>query len=98
MFVLSALSCMPRFYFDLREGATHVLDPDGAEFSTQAAVAAEAAQVAMAVAQDHFTGSELQLVVVEVHDGEGAGVLTATASLKIERAKSYVWPGPPYRH
>jgi uncharacterized membrane protein len=75
---------MAWFYFDFREDGTFVRDDTGVEFPSVDAVATEAAALAMAVAHERLTDAKMQTVIVEARDEQGATVLSATVSLKLE--------------
>ncbi|PVE24155.1 hypothetical protein DC522_11735 [Microvirga sp. KLBC 81] len=82
---------MPRFYFDVRDGAKFMPDDAGVELdSLEAAqrVAAEAAAEAAAkIGQDCLLQDDAQDVRVEVRNEHRQRVLTVTVSLEIHRVE-----------
>ncbi|KLK91481.1 hypothetical protein AA309_19690 [Microvirga vignae] len=82
---------MPRFYFDVRNGAKFTPDDAGVELdSLEAAqrVAAEAAAEAAAeIGQDRLLQEDAQDVRVEVRNEHRQRVLTVTVSLEIHRVE-----------
>ena len=88
---------MPRFYFDVREGAKFTPDDAGVELDSQEAaqrVAAEAAaEVAAEIGRDRLLQDDAQDVRVEVRNEHRQRVLTVTISMAIHRVESP--PDPP---
>ena len=88
---------MPRFYFDVRDGAKVTPDDAGVELDSQEAaqrVAAEAAaEVAAEIGRDRLLQDDAQDVRVEVRNEHRQRVLTVTVSLEIHRVEPK--PQPP---
>ncbi|MBQ0822847.1 hypothetical protein KBI52_21910 [Microvirga sp. HBU67558] len=82
---------MPRFYFDVRDGAKFTPDDAGVELdSLEAAqrVAAEAgAEAAAEIGRDRLVHDNAQDVRVEVRNEHRQRVLTVTVSLEIHRVE-----------
>jgi hypothetical protein len=78
---------MPRFYFDVRDGAKFTPDDAGAELDsleTAQRVAAEAAaETAAAIGQDRLLQNDAQDVRIEVRNEHRQRILTVTVSLEI---------------
>ena len=85
---------MPRFYFDVREGARFAPDDDGLEFPDLDAAEREAAQAAASIGHGLLPKGDPREVTVEVCNEHRQRVLTVTVSMHIERVHpSPVRPG-----
>jgi hypothetical protein len=85
---------VPRFYFDVREGARFAPDDDGLEFPDLDAAEREAAQAAASIGHDLLPKGDAREVTVEVCNEHRQRVLTVTVSMHIERVHpSPVRPG-----
>jgi hypothetical protein len=85
---------VPRFYFDVREGARFAPDDDGLEFPDLDAAEREAAQAAASIGHDLLPKGDTREVTVEVCNEHRQRVLTVTVSMHIERVHpSPVRPG-----
>jgi hypothetical protein len=76
---------VPRFYFDVREGAKLVPDEEGLEFDSLDAAEREAAESAAEIGRDRLPTSDAREVTVEVRNEHRQRVLTVTVSLKLHR-------------
>jgi hypothetical protein len=76
---------MPRFYFDIREGATFIPDDDGLEFPDLDAAEREAAEAAAAIGRDRLPNGDTREVVMEVRNEHRQRVLTLRVSMQVER-------------
>ncbi len=76
---------MPRYYFDVREGARFVPDDEGLDFDSLDAAEREAAEVAAAIGRDPLPKSGAREVTVEVRNEHGERVLTMRVSMHLER-------------
>ena len=76
---------MPRFYFDVREGAKFVPDEEGLEFDSLDAAEREAAESAAEIGRDQLPNGNAREVMVEVRNEHHQRMLTVTVSLKIDR-------------
>ncbi len=85
---------MPRFYFDVREGATFVPDEEGLEFTTLDAAEREAASAAAEIGRDRLPKGDAREVTVEVRNEHRQRVLTVKVSMEIDRVEP---PPPPPR-
>ena len=65
---------MPRFYFDVREGAEFTSDTEY-----------EAARAAAEIGRDDLPNGKAREVTVEVRDEYGQQVFTATVSMTVRR-------------
>ncbi|GEO18337.1 DUF6894 family protein [Microvirga aerophila] len=78
---------MPRFYFDVREGASFLSDDEGQEFDSLDAAEREAAEAAADIGRDRLPKGDAREVTVEVRNEHRQRVLTATVSLEIQRVE-----------
>ena len=74
---------MPRYYFDVREGARFVPDDEGLDFDDLDAAEREAA----AIGRDQFAKGDARDITIEVRDEHGQRVRTATVSMRIDRVE-----------
>ena len=81
---------MPRFYFDVREGAKFVPDDEGMEFPDLDAAEREAAVSAASIGRDLLPKGDAREVTIEVRDEHRQRVLTVTVSMHLAR----VHPSP----
>ena len=85
---------MPRFYFDVREGARFVPDDEGLEFPGLDAAEREAAEAVASIGRDLLPKGDAREVTIEVRNEHRQRVLTVTVSMHIERVHpSPVRPG-----
>ena len=77
---------MPRFYFDVRQGADLIPDDQGWEFDDLGAAECELAEAAAQTARDVLREGESRAAgaVVEVRNEYCQRVLTATVSTRID--------------
>jgi hypothetical protein len=85
---------VPRFYFDVREGASFISDDEGQEFDSLDAVERAAAEGAADIGRDRLPKGDARQVTVEVRNEHGQRVLTITVSMQVERVEP---PGSPSR-
>lgn len=83
---------MPRFFFDIREGARFVEDTEGLEFPDLDAAEREAAETAASIGRDLLPKGVAREVTVEVSNEHRQRVLTVTVSLTLDRVHPY--PNP----
>ena len=76
---------MPRYYFDVREGARFSPDDEGLDFDSLDAAEREAAEAAAAIGRDQLPKSGAREVTVEVRDEHGQRVRTVTVSMHVDR-------------
>lgn len=81
---------MPRYYFDVREGAKFTPDDIGLEFASLDAAEYEAACTAAEIGRDRLPKGDTREVTVEVRNEHHQRVLTIRVSLETIR----VDPGP----
>jgi hypothetical protein len=74
---------MPRFYFDVHQGANFIPDQIGSELDSLDAAEREAAQTAVELGRDWMPHA--RVVCVEVRDEQFRPVLALTLALTIER-------------
>jgi hypothetical protein len=84
---------MPRFYFDVREGARFAPDDEGLEFASLEAAEHEAACAAAEIGRDRLPKGDAREVTVEVKNEHHQRVLTITVSMEIDRVDPA--PEPP---
>ncbi len=84
---------MPRFYFDVREGARFVPDEEGLVFESLDAAEREAAEAAAESGRDRLPKGDAREVTVEVKNEHHQRVLTVTVSIEIYRVDPE--PEPP---
>ena len=83
---------MPRFYFDVREGAKFAPDHGGLEFDGLDAAERAAAELAAEIGRDRLPKGESRAVIVELRDEHRQRILTVTVSMGIDRVD------PPPQH
>jgi hypothetical protein len=85
---------MPRFYFDVREGARFVPDEEGLEFPDLDAAEREAAESAASIGRDLLPKGDAREVTVEVKNEHRQRVITVTVSMQLARVDPS--PDPPH--
>jgi hypothetical protein len=76
---------MPRYYFDVCEGASFIPDDEGFELDGPQVAERMAMRAAADMARDSLPkGNAGDLA--EVHDQDGKRVLTVTVAMRVERA------------
>jgi hypothetical protein len=85
---------MPRYFFDIREGAKFTPDEDGLEFDSLDAAEHEAACTAAEIGRDRLPTSDAREVTVEVKNEHQQRVLTISVSLEIHRVEPPPQPPP----
>jgi hypothetical protein len=76
---------VPRFYFDVREGAAFTPDDEGLEFPDLDVAEREAATAAAEIGRDRLPSGDSRDVTVEVRNEHGQRVLTVRVSMEIDR-------------
>ncbi|ANY78444.1 hypothetical protein BB934_09560 [Microvirga ossetica] len=76
---------MPRFYFDVREGARFIPDEEGLELESLDAAEREAAVSAVDIGRSQLPHGKVREITVEVNDENGLGLIAATTSLTVLR-------------
>ena len=76
---------MPRFSFDIREGARFVPDDEGVEFPGLDAAEREAAEAAASIGRDMLPRGDAREVTIEVRNEHRKRVLTVTVAMHVER-------------
>jgi hypothetical protein len=84
---------VPRFYFDVREGAKFIPDDVGIEFDSFEVAEREAATAAAEIGRDSLPKSDSREVTVEVSNEHRQRVLTVTVSMDLDRVEPP--PQPP---
>ncbi len=84
---------MPRYYFDVREGARFTPDEEGLEFDSLDAAEQEAATTAAEIGRDRLPKSDNREVTVEVRNEHRQRVLTIKVSMEVDRVEPP--PQPP---
>jgi hypothetical protein len=85
---------VPRFYFDVREGAGFTPDEVGLEFDSLDAAEREAASAAAEIGRDRLPPGDARAVTLEVKNAHRQRVLTVTVSLEIHRVDPEPLPPP----
>jgi len=78
---------MPRYYFDVREGARFTPDEEGLEFDSLEAAEHEAACTAAEIWRDRLPKGDSREVVVEVNNEHRQRLLTITVSMAVDRVE-----------
>jgi hypothetical protein len=76
---------MPRYYFDVREGALFTPDDQGQEFASLDAAERMAAEAAADIGRDRLPKGDSREVTVEVRNEHRQRVLTVTVSMVVHR-------------
>jgi hypothetical protein len=76
---------MPRFYFDLREGAIFAPDDEGQELADIGAAEREAAETAAEIGRDLLPRGTHRSVIIEVRNEHSQRVVTAMVTLSVDR-------------
>ena len=84
---------MPRFYFDVREGARFIPDEEGVEFDSLDVAEYEAARAAAEMGRDRLPKGDAREVTVELKNEHRQRVLTVTVSMETHRVDPA--PEPP---
>ncbi len=84
---------MPRFCFDIREGARFIPDETGLEFDSLDAAEREAASAAAKIGRDQLPKGDAREITVELKNEHCQRVLTVTVSMEIHRV--HPEPAPP---
>jgi hypothetical protein len=84
---------MPRFYSDVREGASFIPDEEGLEFASLDAAEHEAACTAAEIGRDRLPTGDAREVTVEVRNEHRQRVLTINVSMEVDRVEPP--PQPP---
>jgi hypothetical protein len=76
---------VPRFYFDIREGARFIPDETGLEFDSLDAAEREAASAAAEIGRDRLPTGDAREITVELRNEHRQRVLTVTVSMDVQR-------------
>jgi len=76
---------MPRYHFDVREGALFTPDDQGLEFASLEVAEYEAACAAAEIGRDRLPKGDSREITVEVRNEHRQRVLTVTVSMVIHR-------------
>ena len=76
---------VPRFYFDVRDGAKFTPDDEGLECASLDAAERMAAETAAEIGRELLPKGDAREITVEVRNEHRQRVLTATASLEIHQ-------------
>jgi hypothetical protein len=76
---------LPRFYFDIREGARFSPDDEGLDYPDLDTAERMAAESAASIARDELPGSDARDVTVEVRNEHKQRIITVTVTMKTER-------------
>ena len=78
---------MPRFYFDVREGAKFTPDNGGLEFDSLDVAERAAAELAAEISRDRLPKGEARAVTVELRNEDRQRVLTVKVSMEVNRVE-----------
>ena len=84
---------MPRFYFDVREGASFAPDEDGLEFDSLDAAERETARTAAEIGRDRLPKGDAREITIELKNEHRQRVLTVIVSMVTHRVDPA--PEPP---
>jgi head-tail adaptor len=84
---------MPRFYFDVREGARFIPDDEGLEFDSFEAAEREAAETAAEIGRDRLPTGDTREITIEMRNEHRQRVLTVKVLMDIDRVEPP--PQPP---
>jgi hypothetical protein len=76
---------MPRFYFDVHEGARFIPDDEGLELANLDRAEREAAKAAAEIGRDRLPSGDAREITIEVRNEHRQRVLTITVSMHVER-------------
>jgi len=76
---------MPRFYFDVREGASFAPDEEGLEFASLDAAERMAAEAAAEIGRDRLPKGGARNITIEMKNEHHQRVLTVTVTMEIHR-------------
>ena len=82
-----ALSHMPRFYFDVRDGLTFTQDDDGLMFPDLEAAKVEATRALAEIAKDVLPAAFVREMAIEVRDEHKHPLLRTVLRFEIERLR-----------
>jgi hypothetical protein len=85
---------VPRYYFDVRDGAKFTPDDEGLECVSLDAAERMAAETAAEIGREVLPRGDAREVTVEVHNEHRQEVLTVTVSLEVHRVDPQ--PLPPH--
>jgi hypothetical protein len=85
---------MPRFYFDVRDGAKFTPDEDGLEFESLDKAEHEAACTAAEIGRDALPKGDVREIIVEVRNEHHQRVITVTVSMTTQRVEPEPTPPP----
>jgi hypothetical protein len=78
---------VPRFYFDIREGARFIPDETGLEFDSFDAAEREAASAAAEIGRDQLPKGGAREVTVDLRNEHRQRVLTVKVSMEVDRVE-----------
>lgn len=79
------MRAVPRFFFDVREGARFIPDDEGLEFANLDQAEREAATAVAEIGRDRLPCGEAREITIEVRDEHHRFVLTVMLSMRIKR-------------
>ena len=83
---------MPRFYFDVREGAKFIPDDGGLEFASLDAAEREVAIAAAEIGRDRLPTGDTREVTIEMKNEHRQRVLTVKVSMDVDRVEPSLQP------
>ena len=76
---------MPRFYFDVREGAQVTCDEIGLDLETLDVAEAEAIRAAAGISRDSLPGGNASEIMVQVRDKRCEQIIIVVISMTVRR-------------
>ncbi len=76
---------MPRFYFDVHEGARFIPDDEGLELANLDRAEREAAKAAAEIGRDRLPSGDARDIGIEVRDEHHRIVLAVMVSMRVKR-------------
>ena len=76
---------MPRFFFDVTDSGNVSIDDLGIELPSLEAARREALQTLGEIAKDELPDGDHRQFSIDIREGDGAAILSASLSLRVER-------------
>lgn len=76
---------MPRFFFDVTDSGKTSPDSEGVEFPSVDEARREALRTLGEIAKDELPDGDHRQFSIDIREGDGAPILTAALSLRVER-------------
>ena len=76
---------MPRYFFDVTDSGKVSVDMEGVEFDSLEDARGEALRTLGEIAKDELPDGDHRQFSIEIREGDGAPVLSASLSLRVQR-------------